>query len=459
MTGGRTGPAPGLLPGAAVIAVGSELLRPRRRDRNTPLLKERLADLGIPTLHQVVAADDHLVLAETLRAALARHRFVLAAGGLGPTADDRTRGAAAAALAAPLVEHAPSLRRIESRFRERGYPMPAVNRRQALLPEGAEPLPNPAGTAPGVFARARSGAVLLLLPGPPRELAAMFDAEAAPRLAAETGGGADDAPSAFTLGLAGLPESTLEERLADLYPKPPSPLEVSVLASGGEISLRVSGPAARRAEAAALADRIADRLGRAVHTRAPAERLEHAVGRELARRGERAAVAESLTGGLIAERLTRVPGASGWFDLGVAAYANEAKTALLGVPPDTLAAEGAVSRAVAEGMAEGVRRRAGNAWGLAVTGIAGPGGGSRAKPVGLVWIAVAGPVNRAERHRFPGDRPLVRRLASTYALDLLRRSLLTADRPEPADRDRTPPSPRTPGNPADPPPLRAGTSA
>lgn len=415
-----------LAAGAAVVAVGSELLRPRRRDRNTPLLKERLAALGIPTLHQVVAADDEALLTETIRAALDRFRFVLVAGGLGPTTDDRTRAAAAAALSARLVEHAPSLRRLEARFRERGFPMPAVNRRQALLPEGAEALPNPAGTAPGVFARAGSGAVLVLLPGPPSELAAMFDAEAAPRLAGESG--ATDVPAAFTLGLAGLPESRLEERLADLYPKPPSPLEVSVLASGGEISLRVSAPAREEPAAAALTDRIAERLGDAVYTRAPAERLEHAVGRELARRGERAAVAESLTGGLIAERLTRVPGASAWFDLGVAAYADEAKTALLGVRPDTLAAEGAVSRAVAERMAEGVRRRAGNAWGLAVTGIAGPGGGSREKPVGLVWIAVAGPVNRAERRRFPGDRSLVRRLTSTYALDLLRRSLLTADR-------------------------------
>lgn len=415
-----------LAAGAAVVAVGSELLRPRRRDRNTPLLKERLAALGIPTLHQAVVGDDEALLTETIRAALDRFRFVLVAGGLGPTTDDRTRAAAAAALSRPLAEHAPSLRRIESRFRERGFSMPAVNRRQALLPEGAEALPNPAGTAPGVFARAASGAVLVLLPGPPRELAAMFDAEAAPRLAGESG--ATEAPAAFTLGLAGLPESRLEERLADLYPKPPSPLEVSVLASGGEISLRVSAPAGEKPAAAALADRIAERLGDAVYTRAPAERLEHAVGRELARRGERAAMAESLTGGLIAERLTRVPGASAWFDLGVAAYADEAKTALLGVPPETLAAEGAVSRAVAERMAEGVRRRAGNAWGLAVTGIAGPGGGSRAKPVGLVWIAVAGPVNRAERHRFPGDRPLVRRLTSTYALDLLRRSLLAADR-------------------------------
>lgn len=415
-----------LAAGAAVVAVGSELLRPRRRDRNTPLLKERLAALGIPTLHQVVAADDEALLTETIRAALDRFRFVLVAGGLGPTTDDRTRAAAAAALSARLVEHAPSLRRLEARFRERGFPMPAVNRRQALLPEGAEALPNPAGTAPGVFARAESGAVLVLLPGPPSELAAMFDAEAAPRLAGESAPA--DAPAAFTLGLAGLPESRLEERLADLYPKLPSPLEVSVLASGGELSLRISAPAAEEPAAAALADRIAERLGDAVYTRAPAERLEHAVGRELARRGERAAVAESLTGGLIAERLTRVPGASAWFDLGVAAYADEAKTAVLGVRPDTLAAEGAVSRAVAEQMAEGVRRRAGNAWGLAVTGIAGPGGGSREKPVGLVWIAVAGPVSRAERRRFPGDRSLVRRLTSTYALDLLRRSLLTADR-------------------------------
>lgn len=417
-----------LRPGAAVIAVGAELLRPHRPDRNTPLLKARLADLGLPTLWQAVAPDDEPTLGDSLRAALDRYRFVFAAGGLGPTDDDCTRSAAAAALGAPLREHAASLRRIEERFRERGFPMPAVNRRQALIPAGAEALPNPAGTAPGVFARAASGAVLVLLPGPPAELAALFDAEVRPRLAREPG--LDPAPAGFTLGVAGIPESRLEERIADLLPRRGGAVEVAILASGGEIELRVGAPAGEANAAAALADRIAERLGEAVFTRTAGERLEHAVGALLERRGERVALAESLTGGLIAERLTRVPGSSAWFDLGLVTYANESKTALAAVSPESLRAGGAVSEAVAREMAAGARRRAGNAWGLSSTGIAGPGGGSPEKPVGLVWIAVSGPdsLSRAERHRFPGDRALVRQLTATFALDLLRRSLLSVGR-------------------------------
>lgn len=416
---------PNLRPGAAIVAVGAELLRPHRRDRNTPLLKERLAALGIPTLRQAVAPDDEPALRDEMRAALGRYRFVFAAGGLGPTGDDCTRAAAAAALGVPLSEHAPSLRRIEERFRARGFPMPAVNRRQALIPEGAEALPNPEGTAPGVFARAASGALLTLLPGPPAELEAMFDAEVRPRLLRETGSAAP--PAAFTLRTAGIPESLLEERIADLLPPRGGALEVAVLASGGEIEVRVGAPAADGHAAAALADGIAERLGGAVFTRTAGERLEHAVGRLLERRGERVALAESLTGGLIAERLTRVAGSSAWFDLGLVTYANEAKTDLASVSPESLRTGGAVSEAVAREMAAGARRRARNAWGLSCTGIAGPGGGSREKPVGLVWIAVSGPggFSRAARHRFPGDRALVRRLTATFALDLLRRSLLS----------------------------------
>lgn len=422
MTGDRN-----LRDGAAIVAVGAELLRPHRRDRNTPLLKERLAALGIPTLRQAVVPDDEPVLRDEMRAALGKYRFVFAAGGLGPTGDDCTRAAAAAALGAPLLEHAPSLRRIEERFRARGFPMPAVNRRQALIPEGAEALPNPDGTAPGVFARAASGSLLTLLPGPPAELAAMFDAEVRPRLLRETGSAAP--PAALTLRTAGIPESLFEERITDLLPPRGGEIEVAVLASGGEIEVRVGAPAARKDAAASLADAIAERLGEAVFTRTAGERLEHAVGRLLEGRGERVALAESLTGGLIAERLTRVSGSSAWFDLGLVTYANEAKTDLASVSPESLRAGGAVSEAVAREMAAGARRRARNAWGLSCTGIAGPGGGSREKPVGLVWIAVSGPsgFSRAERHRFPDDRALVRRLTATLALDLLRRSLLSVD--------------------------------
>ena len=410
-----------------MVAVGTELLAPNRPDRNTPLLKERLSDLGLPVVFAAVVPDDRSLVKETLDAALDRCRYVVACGGLGPTTDDVTRFAAASALGVRLVEDASALAGIESRFRSRGIEMPEVNRRQALIPEGAAALSNPAGTAPGVLARTRRGAWLVLLPGPPSELTAMFDAEVAPRLAHTAAG--SEGTVRETLVAAGLPESVLQERILDLTPGRDAPEEFAILASRGEIEIRVTGPAGRSAEVRRLADRLAERLGIAVFSRTAGEHLEHAVGRMLEHRKERAAFAESLTGGLIAERMTRVPGSSGWFDLGVVAYANDAKRDLLDVPEDVLHAHGAVSEPVALAMAEGARRRSGNSWGVAVTGIAGPGGGSATKPVGLVWIAVSGRVVRTRRLRLPGDRSLVRQLTATAALDLLRRSLVECTGP------------------------------
>ena len=409
------------MPGAAVVAVGTELLAPYRTDRNTPLLKERLSETGVPVVFSAVVPDEESVMEETLRAALRRCRFVFVCGGLGPTTDDVTRFVAASLLEVPLVEDAASLARIESRFRSRGMEMPEVNRQQALIPDGAAALPNPAGTAPGVLARTDEGAWLVLLPGPPSELTAMFDAEVRPRLAREIG--LSEGRVRETLGIAGLPESVLQERILDLTPARDAPEQLAILASGGEIDVRVTGPAGRTTAVRRLADRMAGRLGSAVFTRTAGEHLEHVVGRMLTGRGERAAFAESLTGGLIAERVTRVPGSSAWFDLGIVAYANAAKRDLLEVPDSVLGEHGAVSEAVAVAMADGARRRSGNVWGVAATGIAGPGGGSVEKPVGLVWIAVSGPVSRTQRFRFPGDRSLVRQLTATAALDLLRRTM------------------------------------
>ena len=311
--------------------------------------------------------------------------------------------------------------------------MPEVNRRQALIPEGAAALPNPAGTAPGVLALTDTGAWLVLLPGPPSELVAMFDAEVRPRLEREAG--RVEGRVRETLMVAGLPESVLQERILDFTPARGAPDELAILASRGEIEIRVTGPAGRASEVRRLADRMVERLGSAVFGRTAGEHLEHAVGRMLERRGERVAFAESLTGGLIAERLTRVPGSSAWFDLGVVAYANEAKRDLLAVPEEALLAYGAVSEPVAMAMADGVRRRLGNTWGVAVTGIAGPGGGSAEKPVGLVWIAVSGPVSSARRFRLPGDRSLVRQLTATAALDLLRCTIAECEKPRTSRRN------------------------
>ncbi len=431
VSGGSQGGGPDSPPltAAAIVAVGTELLGPDRVDRNTPALKRALAEVGIPVVFTAVVGDDEAALTDTLRLAMERAPLVFATGGLGPTTDDRTRFAAARVLGVRLSEHAPSLAAIRSRFRGRAVPMPEINRRQALIPDGATALPNPAGTAPGVLARGR-GSTLVLLPGPPKELKAVFEAEVRPRL---PGPGKGAAPRITeTLLVAGLPESQLQERILDLTPQPEAPEELAILAHGGEIEIRVSGPAADAERVRQAAARIGRRLGPAVFSRAPAEHLEHAVGRLLLARGERVAVAESLTGGRIAERITAVPGASQWFDLAVTAYANEAKEALLDVSGATLASVGAVSRETALAMAEGVRRRAGNnlgrpaekIWGLAVTGIAGPGGGTPQKPVGLVWIAVSGPETRAHCFRFPGDREAIRQLTSAAALDLLRRTIL-----------------------------------
>lgn len=378
--------------------------------------------MGVEVVFSAVVPDEEAVMEETLRAALARCRFVFVCGGLGPTTDDITRFVAARVLGTSLVEDGPSLAGIESRFRSRAMEMPEVNRRQALIPQGAIPLRNPVGTAPGVLAHADGGAWLVLLPGPPSELSSMFDAEVKPWLSRVTG--LADGRLQETLGVSGLPESVLQERILDLTPRREAPERLAILPSGGEIEVRVSGPTRRATEVRSLADRIAGRLGPAVFTRTPGERLEHAVGRLLERRGERAAFAESLTGGLIAERITRVPGSSRWFDLGVVAYANEAKQDFLAVPDAVLAEYGAVSEQVARAMADGVRCRSGNTWGVAVTGIAGPGGGSPEKPVGLVWIAVTGPLSRTYRCRLPGDRSLVRQLTATAALDTLRRAML-----------------------------------
>lgn len=436
MAPGAVPPIPLPVAAAAVVAVGAELLAPGRADRNTPALKRFLAEFGVPVVFTAVVGDDEEALTAALAHALEQAPLVFAAGGLGPTSDDRTRFAAARVLEVTLREHRPSLEAIRRRYSSRGQPMPPVNRRQALIPEGAEALPNPAGTAPGVLAGAGRRA-LVLLPGPPRELAALFEAEVRPRLLIAAGGAASR--TAETVLVAGLSESELQERILDLVPDAGGPEELAILAHGGEVEVQVSGPAEAGNRVRRRADRIAARLGSAVFSRTPGEHLEHAVGRLLRARGERIAVAESLTGGGIAGRVTAVPGSSEWFDLGVTTYADTAKESLLGVGRGTLRSVGAVSRETAAAMADGVRRRAerdvgspaGKTWGVAVTGIAGPGGGSAAKPVGLVWIALAGPARTVRRFHFPGDRDLVRRLTSAAALNLLRRTILAEGTAEP----------------------------
>jgi len=409
---------------AEIIAIGSELLTPFRLDTNSLYLTEQLERLGIPVTRKTIVGDDSSDLKEAFRDALARAELVIGIGGLGPTEDDRTREAVAELLQRKLVRNEDAVRMMEQRFRQRGRKMPEVNLRQAMVPEGADWLPNNEGTAPGLWLATEQGRTVVLLPGPPKELRPMFEEHCLPRLRARAPKHAFAHKVLKTVGLA---ESELEERVAPIYRQYTNP-ETTILAAPGqvEIHLRATGSdtaeALRRAEE--LAERLEQALGDYVFTRGP-ETLEQVVGLYLMMRGATLAVAESCTGGLVAERLTNVPGSSHYFVGGVVCYSEKLKAKLVGVSPALMRRRGEVSAEVAEALAKGVRRRAGAVLGLGVTGIAGPTGGTPDKPVGTVHLALADAHRvKTEKHRFLGDRERVRWQASQAALELVRRKLL-----------------------------------
>lgn len=411
---------------ARVVAVGSELLTLGRSDTNSPYIAAQLQDVGLAVVATTVVGDDPEPLTDAIRHAVARADLVVCTGGLGPTADDRTRDVVAEVLGVPLDEDAGVVAAIRERFDRRGLVMPDINRRQALVPRGAALLPNAKGTAPGLWVPSPRGAVLLL-PGPPREMYPML-AHALETHIVPTWGG--QRARRRTLVVAGRSESWVDEQAQPLYgpwAQAAIPITTTILASLGVVELHLSA----RGPDAALIDRhldhaveaLATALGRDVVSR-DGTPLEAAVGQALVRRGWRVALAESCTGGLVTVRLTDVPGSSAYVDRTVVTYSNAAKIETVDVPAALLAEHGAVSEPVAATMAEGVRRRAGVDVGVAITGIAGPGGGSETKPVGLVWFAVAGPDGVVTRRAvFPGDRAAVRAFASSMALDLLRRYL------------------------------------
>ena len=419
---------PRLLGRAAVIAVGSELLTASRPETNSLIIAELLNGLGIELARKTVVGDRPEDIAGVFREALAHDDLIIVTGGLGPTDDDLTRQVVAEVLGLPLAEDAAIVERIAARFARRGMPMPAINRRQALVPAGAVVLDNPRGTAPGLWIEADDG-VVVLLPGPPRELRPMLEALAESRLAPRTGG-----IRLFrkVVSVAGRTESYVDDRVRGLYPlwreRTPA-VAATILASLGHVELHLSARAADeslgRAAVQDAVSEIIDRLGEDVFS-VESERLEEIVGRQLTGRGWRLAVAESCTGGGFASRLTSVAGSSAYFERGFVTYSNQSKADLLGVPADLIAAHGAVSEPVARAMAEGARRAGGADLGLSITGIAGPGGGSEAKPVGTVVFAIDGPGSGqlVRTHNFPGDRTQVRAMSVQYALDALRRVLL-----------------------------------
>jgi nicotinamide-nucleotide amidase len=407
---------------AEIIAVGSELLTPLHTDTNSLFLTEKLNSVGIVVRFKTIVGDARDDLGAVVRTALGRSPLIVITGGLGPTDDDLTRDVVAQVIGRPLVEIAEIRQRIEARMARMGRPMPQNNLRQARIPEGGEWLENRNGTAPGIWIEYQ-GKVVVLLPGPPRELEPLFEATCVPRLA-RLAGGARIRTRVYKV--VGLPESEVDQLIAPLYHPYQNPA-TTILASLGsiEVHLRARGATDDEAEArlAELGDQIELALGDHVYS-TKGESLEEVIGMYLVMRQKSLAVAESCTGGLLAERLTRVSGSSSYFLGGAVCYTNAMKTRWAGVPADLIQAHGAVSGPVAQAMAEGVRVRAGASIGLGITGIAGPQGGSTEKPVGLVFIALADERGTQVREfRFPGTRDRVRHWATQMALEMVRRRI------------------------------------
>ncbi len=414
------------LASSEIIAVGSELLTSSRLDTNSLAITDRLRALGIELRSKAVVGDRRDDLARILREALSRVDLVVLSGGLGPTDDDVTRDVVAAVLERPLVEDVAITAALRQRFSDRGLTMPEINRRQAMVPEGAEVLPNPHGTAPGLYMTA-GDRVVVLLPGPPRELIPMLDGPVVERLRTRTAGA-----RVYTraLKIFGRGESHTEEVVRPFYPvwaARPLPIEVTILAARGAIDLLLTVTSESESSAAdalaVAAGEAAGVLGDDVSSD-DGETIEVVVGRLLVERGWRIGVAESCTAGLVMKRLTDVPGSSAYVEGGVVAYSNAVKHAQLGVPETLIQSHGAVSEPVAQAMAEGIRGLIGVEVGVAVTGIAGPSGGSEDKPVGTVVLAVDTPSQRVVRtKRYFGGRDLVRDISSHGALDMVRRVL------------------------------------
>ena len=408
---------------AEIIAIGSEMLAPDRSDTNSLWLTEQLNRLGIEVKLKTIVGDDDARLEETIRDAVRRSKVVISTGGLGPTEDDITRKITARALGRRLMLDDKVLEELRERFKGFGVAMPERNSRQAMVIEDAEILPNPNGTAPGMFID-HNGTAIVLLPGPPREMKPMFENHVAQRLAGRAG---SIRVHRRVLRVAGMGESAVDEKIAPIYTKYDNPV-TTILFNQSEIEIHLTARGRTDAEAESIIDKLAveieEALGDAVFSHA-GETMEEVVGLKLSVGNYTVAVAESCTGGLLAQRLTSIPGSSKYFIEGVVAYANETKIRALGVEPILLLEHGAVSAEVAEAMAEGIRERAGTDFGVSITGIAGPGGGTAEKPVGTVFIALSYAAGTEHRRvKFPGDRNLIRWRASQAALDMLRKRLL-----------------------------------
>jgi nicotinamide-nucleotide amidase len=408
---------------AEIIAVGSEMLTPARVDTNSLFLTGELNDIGIEVTAKHVIGDDRERLAGTVRRALSAVPVVILSGGLGPTEDDVTRDAVAMALDRRQIFNTEISAAIEQRFRQMNRAMPEINRRQAMVIEGAAILPNDRGSAPGQWIE-EGGAVVMLLPGPPHELKSMFSRQCLPRLQRI-------APPLFIrtlhLRISGMTESELDQTIAPIYKRYENPA-TTVLAHHGDIQVHLRARCPSEGEAMALLAEVGGQIEAALGERIISRNgdpLEVVVGKKLASLHATLAVAESATGGGLAERITSVPGSSAYFLGGFVTYTKRMKTDLLGVPEELLDRFGAVSRETAEAMANGARRRTGATYALAVTGNAGPTADGKEAPVGTLYTALSGPLETVVLHRqWPGgDRARVRALGAQMALDLLHRKL------------------------------------
>jgi nicotinamide-nucleotide amidase len=412
---------------AEIIAIGSELLTPFRQDTNSLYLTEKLNQLGVEVVIKTIVGDSRSRLVSVAQHALFRSDLVIFMGGLGPTEDDLTRESVAEALGLELHRSEELLEKLRQRFAARGYKLTPNNFQQADVISGATVLPNPNGTAPGQWITGQyegRDRLIILLPGPPFELRAMFEQQCVDRLRVKL-------PPAYiatrVLKVAMLGESLVDSRVAPIY-KRYTDVQTTILAGAGDVQFnlftRADSMEAAQQRVDDLAGEIEDELGDALYA-SKGESLEQIVGYYLQMRNSTLAVAESCTGGLLADRITSVSGSSRYFLGGAIVYSNELKTDFAGVPKNLLARHGAVSREVAVALAEGIRKRCKATFGIGITGVAGPAGGSEEKPVGLVYHALAGERDtQVEERKFPGDRKRVRWFASQMALDMVRRKLM-----------------------------------
>lgn len=412
---------------AEIVAIGSELLTPFRQDTNSLYLTEKLNQLGVEVIQKTIVGDSLERLTEAAGLALSRADIVIFMGGLGPTEDDLTREAVAAAMGLTLHRDSSIIAALEHRFAVHGWKMAPNNLKQADVIAGAVALPNANGTAPGQWLTGKYESrerIVLLLPGPPFELKALYEEQCVDRLRAKL-------PTQFIatreLRITGIGESACDARVAPIYTKFED-VQTTILAGAGEVSLhlktRSTSFESAQERVDQLAARIEEELGPLVFSD-NGDSLEQIVGYYLQMRGSTVAVAESCTGGLLAERITSISGSSRYFLGSAVVYSNQLKTILADVPAAMIAKHGAVSREVAAALAEGIRKRSGATFGVGVTGVAGPTGGTEEKPVGLVFHGLADESGtEVIERKFPGDRKRIRWFASQQALDMIRRKVM-----------------------------------